>query len=145
MAEIERLNGTLQENIITLLAHNDEYGKIIAARVKPQLFEGEYRTIAERALSYWARHGEAPKHHMADLMDDILSDTRNRRSKSVERILRSMLELAPNINAVYVTGELTRFNRGQRFKDAVLKSAEQLNSSSEVALEDVEPQLTPSG
>jgi hypothetical protein len=137
-AELEKLNGTLQENIISLLAHSDKHGKIIAANVQPQLFEGEYRVIAERCVDYWKRHGEAPKFHMVDLVDDIISDKSNRKSITYKRILNSMLDLVENINVDYVLTQLTAFTRMQRFKDAILKSAEQLNSQQQVALVEVE-------
>jgi hypothetical protein len=137
-AELKKLNGTLQENIISLLAHNDIIGKIIAAAVSPQLFEGEYRTIAERCIDYWARHGKAPKAHMPDLVDDILSDKANRKGKTYTRILNSMLDLVEHINVNYVLEQLHTFTRMQRLKDAILKSAEQLNSQQEVAVAEVE-------
>lgn len=135
---MERLNGTLQENIISLLAHSDEHGRIVARVVQPQLFEGEYRTIAERCIDYWARYNQAPKDHMVDLVDDIVSDKSNRKAATYKRILRNMLELADGINVKYVLDKLDVFTRMQRFKDGVLKSAEQLNAQQEVAVEEVE-------
>lgn len=138
MAQIEKLNGTLQENIISLLAHSDVYGKAIAGTVQPQLFEGEYRVIAERCIDYWERYGEAPKDHMVDLVDDIVSDRANRKAKTYTRILGAMLELHDGINVKYVMDQLHVFVRMQRFKDAILKSAEQLNAEGEIAVAEVE-------
>jgi hypothetical protein len=135
---MERLNGTLQENIISLLAHSDTHGKAVVGVVSPQLFEGEYRTIAERCLDYWQRYDEAPKDHMVDLVDDILSDKQNRKAKTYRRILQSMVDLADGINVKYVMDKLHVFARMQRFKDAILKSAEQLHSEQEIAVAEVE-------
>lgn len=135
---MEKLNGTLQENIISLLAHSDTHGKPIAGVVSPQLFEGEYRIIAERCIDYWKRYGEAPKDHMVDLVDDIVSDKANRKAKTYQRILGAMLELADGINVNYVMQQLHLFVRMQRFKDAILKSAEQLNAEQEIAVAEVE-------
>lgn len=128
VAQLEMLTGTLQENILTLLAHDDTYGKIVAAQVVPQLFEGEYRVIAERCMDFWKRHGKAPgAAHMVDLVDDIVSDKLNRRGKTYTRILNSMVDLLPHINVRYVMDQLHTFTRMQRLKDAILKSAEKLN------------------
>lgn len=137
-AQLERLNGTLQENIIALLAHSDTHGKIVAALVIPQLFEGEYRVIAERCIGYWKRYGEAPKDHMIDLVEDITSDRNNRKAPTYKRILGSMLDIFDTINVKYVLDQLHIFTRMQRLKDAVLKSAEQLNAQQEVAVAEVE-------
>lgn len=127
-AQLQQLTGTLQENILTLLAHDDVHGKIVAAQVVPQLFEGEYRVIAERCVDFWKRHGKAPgAAHMVDLVDDIVSDRANRKGKTYTRILASMLDLLPHINVRYVLDQLYTFTRMQRLKDAILKSAEKLN------------------
>lgn len=138
MSEVKKLNGTLQENLLSLLAHSDTEGRVIVNMVVPQLFEGEYRTIAERCIDYWQRYGKAPNLHTADLLDDIISDKNNRRGKQLGRILTSMRDIYPDINTQYVMGALGTFVRAQRFKDGVLKSAEQLNSSEEIAVTEVE-------
>lgn len=135
---MEKLNGTLQESIITLLAHDDVHGKIIANVVSPVLFEGDYRTIAERCVDYWNRHGEAPKFHTDDLVADVLSDPKNRRAQTYRRILTNMLTAKEHINTGYVIAQLQRFSRMQRYKDAIIKSAEALQSEQEMALEEVE-------
>ena len=57
----DRLTATLQENIITVLAYDDDNGKTIARMVDGSLFEGDYRVMAERCIDFWHRHGQAPK------------------------------------------------------------------------------------
>jgi hypothetical protein len=42
-----------QENILSLLAHDDEHGRIIASMVEAALFEGDYRELAIRILNHW--------------------------------------------------------------------------------------------
>lgn len=134
----EKLNGTLQENVITLLAHDEKSGKVVANLIDPSLFEGEYRTIAERCTEYWKRYGIPPKEHTADLFDDIIGDKGNRKAATYKRILTSMYQLAPSINAGYVLDRLQTFARMQRIKTGVLKSAEKLSSQQELAIEEVE-------
>lgn len=133
-----RLNGTLQENVITLLAHSDTQGKIVANLVSAEHFEGDYRVIAERCLDYWHTHRQAPKVHTADLFDDILSDKNNRRATTYRRILQAMMSLDGHINTEYVVSKLTAFIRMQSLKAAILRSSEQLQSKQEMALPEIE-------
>lgn len=134
----EKLNATLMENLITLLCHSDEHGKIIANMIDANLFEGDYRVIAERAIAYHRQYGEAPKQHTADLVAEILDDPHHRKANVYRRILLAMDELIASVNTKYVMDQLRMFTRTQRFKDAVLKSAEQLESQQELAIGEVE-------
>lgn len=133
-----RLNSTLQENLITILCHNDREGRIVANLIDPSLFEGEYRVVAERSVDYWRRFKEAPKDHTPDLVADILDDPGNRKANAYKRILSNMFSLAPSVNTVYVIDQLRTFTRVQRLKDGILKSAERINSKQELAIEEVE-------
>src|SRR3977135_2364564 len=123
MADKERLNSTLQENLLTLLCYDDDKGKLVASILDPALFEGDLRVLAERAVEFWKIHKEAPKHHTPDLVGDIIDDPHNRKAKTYQRILTSMLELADNVNSNYVLDQLRKFTRLQTLKDAILRSA----------------------
>lgn len=133
-----KLNSTLQENLITLLCYDDQQGKIVSQLVEPILFEGEYRVIAERAVSYWQKFGEAPKTHTPDLVADFLDDKKNRQGVLYRKILSAMLDLSGSVNANYVVDQLRKFVRLQRFKVALHDSASKLVSKQELALEEVE-------
>jgi len=135
---VDRMNSTLQENLITLLAHDDTQGKLIAQMVNVDLFEGDYRLIAERCVTYWQQHGSAPKVHTPDLVAEILQDQHDRRNPNVRRILTAMLELSEQINSAFVLDQLQRFHRLQKLKDVIIKSAERLNSAEDLAITDVE-------
>lgn len=135
---VDRLNATLQENVITLLCYDDEQGKLVANLIDPNLFEGDYRIIAERAVEYWFKHSEAPKNHTPDLVAEILEDPHNRKGNTYRRILTAMAELAGTVNTDYVLDQLRTFTRMQKLKDAILRSAEQLNAKQETAIEEVE-------
>jgi len=134
---IERLNSTLQENLITLLGYS-ETGKIVANMLDTNLMEGDYRLIAERCIDYWHQYSKFPGDHTADLMADILDDKHNRRTKSVARILRQMVQLADTVNTEYVMTQLRMFSRMQRFKSAIIESAEKINSNQHMAIEEIE-------
>jgi hypothetical protein len=123
----ERLNGPMQENLISVLAYDPVNGKIVAQLADPNLFEGEYRFIAEKCIAYWAKHKRAPGVHTPDLFADILEDPKNRKAKTYARILRQMVALSEGVNTDYVLGTLRSFTRLQTMKDAILQSAEKLN------------------
>lgn len=135
---VELLNSTLQENVITLLAHNDEQGKVVASLVDPQLFEGEYRVIAARLLTYWKQFQQAPKVHTADLFADILEDPGNRKSQTYRRILTNMLALSEGVNTAYVVDQVRLQHRTIKLKAAIIQGAELLHAKEHHAIEEVE-------
>ena len=48
---VEKLALSLQQDLITLLVHSDEHGKVVWKLVSVDLYEGDYRHVAERAIS----------------------------------------------------------------------------------------------
>lgn len=136
MAEIERPPIHLVENVLTLLAHDDEGGKVVAAMVDPSLFEGDYQIIAERFITYWREHSKAPKAHAADLLPELY-DRHNRRGPIFKRMLHQMLALHENINRDFVLSQLRTFVRHQRLKQTILRSAERLQND-QLAVPEVE-------
>lgn len=134
----DRLNTTLQENLITVLAYDDAYGRVVANIIDTNLMEGEYRTIAERCIDYWADYKKAPGDHTADLMSDILDDKHNRRANTVKRILTAMVALADTVNTDYVMTQLRTFQRMQRIKGAIIQSAELINNNAQMSIPEIE-------
>lgn len=124
-----RLPLAQQENLLAILAHSDEYGKLVAQIADPELFEGDYRVIAERCVDYWRKHEEAPKVHTSDLFVDILEDAKNRKAATFRNVLTSMIQLNDEgVNSRYVLDELTTFIRNQKRKQAIHHAAELVNS-----------------
>lgn len=135
---ISGINRTLQENLVTLLCHDDEHGKIVANLIDPTIFEGELRIIAERSVAYWKSHNQAPKAHTSDLVADILEDRENKKAPTVRRLLIDMLQLSESINTVYVIDQIRAFTRAQRQKQAIFKGAQLLNTKQELAIPEVD-------
>lgn len=133
-----RLTASLQENLITLLAHNDDSGGLVANLADAALFEGDYRVVAERLIDYWRKFRAAPKDHTPDLFAEIIEDKNNRKAGTYRRILSNMLSLSAGINTVYVLDQLRTFTRLQRFKLGIVRAADQINARQEMALEEVE-------
>jgi hypothetical protein len=124
----EHLAQSAQENLISLLAHNDQYGRLVAYAADPNLFEGEYKTIVERIVDYWRQHQTAPKHHTADLFADLLEDRSNNRGKRIRQIIVNMAQLHEGMNAKYVVRQLQTFTRLQSLKVSILEAADFLQN-----------------
>lgn len=138
----ERPSRALQENLISLLAHSDQYGRLVAYGARVELFEGDYYTIAERCIEYWRVEKQAPKTHVGDLFTDILEDRGNRRRGEFRRLLVAMQQLSQaGINAQWVMKQLARFTRMQALKAAILEAAEAINDPSGANVERVEELL----
>lgn len=135
---MEKPHSFLMENIITLLCHDDEHGKIISNLVTPDLFEGDYKLLAERVLNYWKQYNQAPKVHVYDLLGDIFSDSANRQGITFRRILAGMAQLHPTVNAKYILSSIKSFVRLQKFKHTTIRVADLMQRNQEMALSEVE-------
>lgn len=133
-----RFNATLQENIITLLAYNEEAGRVVHRLVKAELFDGDYRLIAERCITFWQRHKAPPRQHTSDLFSDILEDRDNKKAKQIRSILKAMFELSSDMNTQYIVYQVRTFTRMQRLRSAIQTSAEKISANKEIAIGEVE-------
>jgi hypothetical protein len=134
----ERFTLSLQQDLLTLICHSDEHGSTISKIVSPNYFEGDYRIISEKALSYWQKFGKAPKQHIADLLSDILENKQDRRAATYRHILVQMFEVKDQINPDYVLHHMGQHIRLQRAKAVVLEIAEQLDSKGINSIPEVE-------
>lgn len=135
---MQQINSSLQESILALLAHSDEYGKIIVNMVEPTLFEGDYKIIAERAVEFWRIHGTAPKAHTIDLVQEIVNDKNNRKASTFRSILLAMAETVNEVNAEYVIRSLHQFVRTQKMMIAIMTSAEKIEAKREMGISEIE-------
>jgi hypothetical protein len=134
----EKFAVSLQQDLITLLVHNDQYGRTLAKLVTPSLFEGDYRIIADRAISFWKEHSAPPKQHIADILSDILESKHDRRAPLYHRTLEQMEESKDQINADFVLRTVDQFIRSQRTKEVILEVSEKIDSKGYLAQEEVE-------
>jgi len=138
-----RISNSVQENLITLLQMDDQHGRLVANLVDVELFEGEYRIVAQRFLTYWKRYGVAPKAHAIDLFADII-DTPNKKAKAFRGIILSAIQLYESgLNTGYVMQQLQLFMRQQKLKQSILKASEMLSrAQDQEAVEEVEATLS---
>ena len=123
----EPLPENLQENLLTLLFHDNKVGKLIAETLDPNLFQGEARIFAERAVDYWREYKKAPGAHAPDLFDDVFNDPAHPRRKTYLRHLQTMTELAPRMNRKFIRDQMQKFTQQQEMKAEILNSAEMLS------------------
>jgi hypothetical protein len=134
----DRFAVSLQQDLLTILCWSDDHGKTVAKIVSANLFEGDFRTIAQRAIDFWQSHNTAPKQHIADLLADILEDPADRRAATYRRILVQMLEVKDQINTDFVLKSMGSHVRVQQAKGVILQSAEKLDALGINGIRDVE-------
>lgn len=125
----EQLDGTDQENILTLLATNDEFCRLVVSNVPPDLWSNiYYRDIAIQCKNYITQYGKAPGvGHLRDLLQTVLEPEDKNDTKaaakaeliggaidSIERLVRD------GYNPEFVVNCLEKFVRKQELKKAVV-------------------------
>lgn len=121
----EKLSGALQENLLTLLCHDDSSAKLIRLAVSPQLFESAvFREVAGHAIDFIDQFGEAIKEHLPDSLENILNGEDKRKAGSFKRLLDNLFLAKDTVNADYVVSQLNKFVRQQNLKAAVVRAVE---------------------
>src|SRR6266478_9605475 len=68
------LNASQQENVMTLLAFDEQSCVQLRNKVDLSLFDSEqYRTIVSKCIQYIDEFGKPPANHLPDLFDEILN------------------------------------------------------------------------
>jgi replicative DNA helicase len=138
---VSQLLGQLQENLLTLLAFNDEQAKVIRGIVAPELYGGPYRHVAARIYDYIDRYKKAPGDHLADILSDKLENENQREASLYGDILTSMHEAKKGINTAYVMGQLETFIRRQTMRSMLAGLHQTLQKDTEASLEEAEQLL----
>lgn len=121
----DKLVGALQENVLTLLVHDDEFCPIVRNTVTASLFESAiFRDIAAKAIDYYDQFGTAIKEHLADELEPVLSGSDKRKAASVRRTLDNLFLSKDEVNREYVVSKLHAFVRQQTLKSAIVKAVE---------------------
>jgi hypothetical protein len=126
-----KLDENVQQDAITLLIWSKKYGEQARSLVKPELYTGDYRIIADRACYYWRQYGEPPKTEMNDLIDEVFFKTRDERERSprhrehIHGILRQAYQRWQNgMNGQFTIDRMVRFRDDQMTVQAVLGASE---------------------
>lgn len=125
----EKLSGTIQENILTLLCFSDVFCKTIRYAVTPNLFASSvYRDVAEHAINFIDQFGSAIKEHLQDSLEEILTGSDKRKATSYKRLLENLFASKDSVNGDYVVSQLHRFVRQQNLKSAVVRAVESIEA-----------------
>ena len=135
-----QLHSSLQENLLAVLGYDEEHGRPLSRMVDPVLFEGEYRTVADRLVAFWRKYDAPPgAAHIADIFADIIEDKSSRRSTTLKRIVQQLDELWDmGVNSIYVVQQHTNHVRVMLMKNGIVKAAEKLQSGQELAIAETE-------
>lgn len=125
----DKISGSMQENILTLLAWDDDSANIIKNSVDIGLFESViFRDIASQCMQYHDIFEKAPKEHLPDLLEDILEGDDAKKASLYDKVLQNIYELHDSINTEYVLSTLTKFVRLQRLKIGITESAKKIKA-----------------
>jgi replicative DNA helicase len=128
----------LQESILAALVFDEGHGAIIAAQVRADHFDEQYREIAKRLLGYRQRYGRAPgQAHLDDLFGTELL-TNNKRAPRLRRVLTNLTLQSEGLNAEYVASRTQHFIRSQQLKLALVRGSERYMQGGDEAVDEVE-------
>ena len=131
-----KIDGALQENILTLLCFDTESCPEIISQVPVSLFDSEhYRTIADRAIKYYRKYAEAAGDHLPDLFEDLIGTNKKRKDRLYGDLLCDLHDLKKSINSKFVLDELHKFVRQQSLKQMITLAAEELQQGHSDAAE----------
>lgn len=121
----EKITGSLQENLLSLLIFNDRAASIIFGIIEPGLFESDfYKEIVRVAIEYYKQYKQPPKEHIADLLETKIQDRTNPKSGELyTKLLTNLFQTKDSINEDFVLNQLNQFVRRQRLKGAIVEAA----------------------
>lgn len=129
MNAVAKVRESMQQNLLALVAFDDEYGQQVVDTVPVDLFEGHYGVIAGQIYDYWQEQRRAPGDHTGDLIEEIKTGGDAER-RLLHEIIREMIGLYDNSswNIKYVLGNLERFMTEQHQKRTIMAAAEAVNA-----------------
>lgn len=121
----DRLQGALQENVLTVLVFSKKYAAFIRHAISPRLFENAiYQDIAERASEFIDQFNDPIGEHLPDVLEHILKGEDARKARSYEMVLDNIFQSKDSVNEEYVAHQISSFVRAQNLKMSILRSAE---------------------
>jgi replicative DNA helicase len=128
------LLGVLQENLLVLLAFDDERAVIIRNTIDIGLFGGQYRQIASRVYDYIDRYKAPPKDHLPDILDDKLNAENKREAELYVDVITSINDAKDTINSEYVMTQLATFVKRQSLRTVAVELTKELQRDTEDSL-----------
>src|SRR6476661_3804907 len=129
--------GSLQENLLTVLAFDPERAPIVRAVIAPELFGGPYRLLAARIYDYLDTFKKPPGDHLPDLLSDKLEGKAAEAGYYAE-IIENLHSSKEHINAEYVMASLETFVKRQSMRSIAIDLQKALQRDTEDGLEEAE-------
>lgn len=121
------LEGSLEDNVITMLVWDDKHASGLTLLLKAELFSTKtYRKIAEAAINYIQAYSKPPGIHLRDLFEDDLR--RGDDGTLLGRVLDAMDALRADLQPDYVLSELSRFIALRKLALAVDEASDALHA-----------------
>jgi replicative DNA helicase len=131
------LIGSLQENLLTILAFDPERAPIVRAVIDSALFGGPYRLIAARIYDYLDTFKKPPGDHLPDLLSDKL-EGRTSDAGYYTEIIDSLYVSREHINPAYVMTSLETFVKRQSLRTITVDLQKALQRDTEEGIEEAE-------
>ncbi len=135
----------IQENLITLLAYDDQNCNTIRNLVEAEWWGGPYAIISRRLYEFIDRYKKAPKDHIADLMADKLDVKTNKLEANLYTdILMGIADQHETINSAYVMSQLENFIKRQSLRTIAIDLSKALQKDTDQSLEEAEKLISQS-
>ena len=132
------LGESLEENLLILLAFDDEKSTLIRGTVDAALFTGQYRVIVAAIYKYIDRYKEAPKDHLPDILTDKLNSDNKREARLYEDIVDSLYEAQDRGNSEFAMKNLENFIRRQALRSIGVDLITALKKDTEESLDEAD-------
>jgi replicative DNA helicase len=114
----KKLKGSLEENVLTALAFNEQQAPNIQFKLNPDLFSTRaYKTIAKSAIAHLESYGVPPRLHLYDRLENELR--RGEEGILLRKTLDQMKMLADELQIDYVMQELDHFISKRQLLNAI--------------------------
>ncbi len=130
---MEKIDGSLQENLLVLLCFSDDHARHVANLVELEHFDPIYKEIATKAYAFIDEFKCAPKEHIADEFAKELQGD-DKRGTALARVLGQLYEAQDTVNAKYTLSRIELFIKKQSLLSSVMEAANALNFESNEAL-----------
>jgi replicative DNA helicase len=119
-----RLEGALQENILTLLVYNKDVVDVIINNVPVELFSSTpYRDIAEQAVNFYREYKHPISDHLPDTLEHILNGADKEKGELYKNIIIKLFNSKDSVNSDFVMDTLSSFIRQQNLISSIKKSS----------------------
>lgn len=122
-----RLNGSIEDNVLTLLCHSTEHAAALSVQLNPDIFSTRnYRKIAEKAFAHILDYSAPIGVHLRDEMEADLR--RGDEGKLLGRVIDDMDALRIDIQPDYVLASLAKFIASRKLAMALEEASDSLHA-----------------